>query len=151
MSNLPLKDYKPERSDYLQGTIKNLELLINKENRNSMYFEKLLDQISDLNISGTIKNIVSISKEHCNTLKAIYMELTNRTYSCSLKNIHINSSIKKALMWALLDTFEIVKIYHSLLENLTETRHRAFVLKMINDEVTAAADLNALLVEKQLL
>lgn len=151
MSNLPLKDYKPESSDYLQGTIKNLELLINKENRNSMYFEKLLDQISDLNISGTIKNIVSISKEHCNTLKAIYMELTNRTYSCSLKNIQIDSSIKKALMWALLDTFEIVKIYHSLLENLTETRHRAFVLKMINDEVTAAADLNALLVEKQLL
>ncbi|WP_139906115.1 hypothetical protein [Clostridium thermarum] len=148
MSNLPLKDYKPESSDYLQGTIKNLELLINKENRNSMYFEKLLDQISDLNISGTIKNIVSISKEHCNTLKAIYMELTSKSYSCSQGDVHIDGSIKKALMWALLDTFEIVKIYHSLLENLTAPKHRAFVLKMINDEVTAVTELNALLVEK---
>jgi hypothetical protein len=148
MSELPINNHNVEYNDYLRNTIEDIEVLINKEHKNSIYFERLLAQISDVSTANTIKNILNTSKEHCKTLKDIYLELTNKDFSCFHGFIHIDNSIKKALMWALLDKFQVVKIYNSLLENLTVAKHRAFVIKMISDEVAAVAELNDLLIDK---
>jgi rubrerythrin len=148
MASLPLEKNNVVYNDCLQQSIEDLEMLIKKEYRFSLQLEKLLLLASDKSCTKVITNIIDISKKRNETLKEIYLDITNRNCICACGPVHVSNNLKKDLIWAVLDKFQIIKVYNSLLENLTEAKHRSLVLKIINNEISHIGELNSLLIDK---
>lgn len=147
MSSLPLERNNITYTGCLQQSIQDIEALIKKEYRSSLYFEKLLPLVTDKSCSNIISNIITSSRKNSEILKSIYMNITDKNYIYTCGPICISNSFKKDLIWAILDKFQVIKIYNSLLDNLTEARHKSLVLQIIQEERTNISDLNSLLID----
>lgn len=148
MSGLPLEKNNIAYADFLEQSVHYIEKLIEKEYHNSQYFEKLLSLIADKDCSNIISNFSSTAKKHGKILEDIYAEITNKVYIYNCRPIYVSNNFQKDLIWAILDRFQTVKLYNSLLENLTESGHKSLVLQIIQEERANISDLNSLLINK---
>lgn len=146
MSGLPLTENNLVYDNCIKESIKALEILIKRERKNAVYFNKLIKLASREEEIKVFQHISTSSKERNETLSNIYLELAKKKFTSSRGTVNLNDAYKKALIWALLDKFETIKQYRSLLEHLICAEHRAPVFRIINDETNCIAKLNSLLI-----
>ena len=132
----------------VQEAIDSIALLIESEYKSSLYYEKLISISENDSDRELIESIADDEKHHIQILKKIYLDFTGRNHVCSLQLVGTGPSYKNAIMWALLDKFKIVKIYNSIFENLVNERHKASILRIINDELAHIGELNYMLLNE---